>query len=85
MFGFLRDVSLPSSRSFEAETCSLARAQRCIWAAGLCPQSAYEAESAIALYRPSVAVGAAWVAKSLYQVYFESTRNVTNRDFVLFT
>ena len=53
--------SPPPPRGFEAATCSLARARRCLWAAARCPQSAYEAESTMPLYWPSDTVGAAWV------------------------
>ena len=45
-------------RNFEATTCSLARAQRFLWVAARCPQTAYEAESAMPRYRPSDTVGA---------------------------
>ena len=56
---FFRTVSPP--RGFDVATCSLARAQRLLWAAARCPQSAYEAESVMPLYYPSDTVGAAWV------------------------
>ena len=55
----LRTVSPP--RGFEAATCSLARAPRLLWEVARSLQSAYEAESAMPLYRPSDTVGAAWV------------------------
>ena len=57
---FLRAVS-PPPRGFEAATCSLARAPRLLWGVARSLQSAYEAESAMPLYRPSDTVGAAWV------------------------
>ena len=57
---FLRAVS-PPPRGFEAATCSLARAPRLLWGVARSLQSAYEAESATPLYRPSDTVGAAWV------------------------
>ena len=56
---FLRAVSPP--RGFEASTCSLARAPRLLWGVARSLQSAYEAASAMPLYRPSDTVGAAWV------------------------
>ena len=56
---FLRAVS-PPPRGFEAATCSLARAPWLILES-LALQPAYEAESAMPLYRPSDTVGAAWV------------------------
>ena len=52
----LRAVSTPP-RGFVAVTCSLACAQRILWAAARCSRSAYEAGSAMPLYRPSDAVG----------------------------
>ena len=55
----LRAVSPP--RGFEAATCSLARAPRLLWGVARSLQSAYEAESATPLYRPSDTVDAAWV------------------------
>ena len=57
---FLRAVS-PPLRGFEATTCSLARAPRLLWRVARSLQSAYEAESALPLYRLSDTVGAAWV------------------------
>ena len=57
---FLHAVS-PLPRGFEAATCSLARAPRLLWGVARSLQSAYEAESAMPLYRPSDTVGAAWV------------------------
>ena len=56
---FLRAVSPP--RGFEAATCSLARAPRLLWGVARSLQPAYEAESAMPLYRPSDTFGAAWV------------------------
>ena len=56
---FLRAVSPP--RGFEAATCSLARIPRLLWGVACSLQSAYEAESAMPLYRPLDTVGAAWV------------------------
>ena len=56
---FLRAVYPP--RGFEASTCSLARAPRLLWGVARSIQSAYEAESAMPLYRLSNTVGAAWV------------------------
>ena len=67
---FLRAVS-PPPRGFEAATCSLARAQRLPCSAACCPQSGYEAESAMPLRRPSDTVGAAWVTQRLDQAYIE--------------
>ena len=57
---FLRAVS---PRGFEAATCSLslARAPRLLWGVACSLQSAYKAESAMPLYRPSDTVGAVWV------------------------
>ena len=55
---FLRAVSPP--RGFEAATCSLARAPRLLWGVARSLQSAYEAESAMPLYRLSDTVGAVW-------------------------
>ena len=43
-----------SSSNLEATTCSLPRAQRCLWVAARCPQAAYEAGSATPLYRDTV-------------------------------
>ena len=57
---FLRVVS-PPPRGFEVAACSLARAPRLLWEVARSLQSAYEAESAMPLYRPSDTVGAAWV------------------------
>ena len=57
---FLRAVS-PPPRGFEATTCSLARAPRLLWGVARSLQSAYEAESAMPLYRLSDTVGSAWV------------------------
>ena len=57
---FLRAVS-PPPRGFEAATSSLARAPRLLWGVARSLQSAYEAESAMPLYRLSATVGAAWV------------------------
>ena len=57
---FLRAVS-PPPRGFEAATCSLARAPRLLWGVACSLQSAYEAESAMPLYRPSGTVDAVWV------------------------
>ena len=48
-------------RGFEAATCLLARAPRLLWEVARSLQPAYEAESAMPLYRPSDTVGAAWV------------------------
>ena len=56
---FLRAVYPP--RGFEASTCSLARAPRLLWGVARSIQAAYEAESAMPLYRLSNTVGAAWV------------------------
>ena len=53
------------SRNSETTTCSLARAQRCLWVAARCPQAAYEAESAMPLYRLSDTVGARWLRSAL--------------------
>ena len=55
---FLRAVS---PRGFEAATCSLARVPRLLCGVARSPQSAYEAESAMPLFRPSNTVGPAWV------------------------
>ena len=55
---FLRAVS---PRGFAEATCSLAGAPRLLWEVARCLQSAYEAESATPLYRPSDTVDAAWV------------------------
>ena len=57
---FLRAVS-PPPRGFEAATCSLARAPWLLCGVACSLQSAYEAESAMPLYRPSDTVRAAWV------------------------
>ena len=57
---FLRAVS-PPPRGFEAATCLLARAPRLLWRVARSLQPAYEAESAMPLYRPSDTFGAAWV------------------------
>ena len=56
----LRAVSPP--RGFEAATCSLARAQRLLWDVARCPQSGYEAESDMPLYRPADTIVTAWVS-----------------------
>ena len=56
---FLRAAVSP--RGFEAATCLLARAPRLLWGVARSLQPAYEAESAMPLYRPSDTVGAAWV------------------------
>ena len=54
----LRAVSPP--RGFVvAAVCSLARAHQCLWAVARCPQPAYEIESVIPRYRPSIPLGAA--------------------------
>ena len=76
---FLRAVP-PPPRGFEGATCSSARAPRLLWGVARSLQSAYEAESAIPLYRPSDTVGAAWVTYSLDQAYIEPRQNVVNRD-----
>jgi len=52
---------LLSPRGFEAATCLLARAPRLLWRVARSLQPAYEAESAMPLYRPSDTFGAAWV------------------------
>ena len=70
----------PPPRGFEGATCSSARAPRLLWGVARSLQSAYEAESAIPLYRPSDTVGAAWVTYSLDQAYIEPGQNVVNRD-----
>ena len=57
---FLRAAVSPP-RGFEAATCLLARAPRLLWGVARSLQPAYEAESAMPLYRPSDTVGAAWV------------------------
>ena len=58
---FLRAVS-PPPRGFEAVTCSLARALRLLWGIARSLRSAYEAQSAMSLYRSSdTVVGAACV------------------------
>ena len=62
----------------------LARAPRLLWGVARSLQPAYEAESAMPLYRPSDTVGAAWVTQCLDQAYFEPRQNVSNRDFVFF-
>ena len=54
-------LCLSPPRGFEAATCSLARAPRLLWGVARSLQSAYEAESAMPLYRPSDTVGAVWV------------------------
>ena len=70
-------------RGFEAATtCSLAPAPRLLVARSL--QSAYEAESAMSLYRPSDTVGEVWVTQCLDQAYIEPRQNVSNRDFIFF-
>ena len=51
----LRAVSPP--RDFEAAMCSLARAPQLLWGVARSLQSAYQAESAMPLYRPSDTVG----------------------------
>ena len=56
---FLRAVSPP--QGFEAATCSLARAPWLPWGVARSLHSAYAAESAMHLHRPSDTVGAAWV------------------------
>ena len=58
---FLRAAVSPPPRGFEAATCLLARAPRFLWGVARSLQPAYEAESAMPLYRPSDTVGAAWV------------------------
>ena len=58
-------AEVPPPRPFEATICSLARTQRCLWVAARCPQAAYEAESAILLYRPSDSVGARGLGSAL--------------------
>ena len=58
---FLRAVFRPP-RGFEAATCSLARAQRLLWDVARCPQSGYEAESDMPLYRPADTIVTAWVS-----------------------
>ena len=60
---FLRALSPP--RDFEAAMCSLARAPRLLWGVARSLQSAYEAESALPLYRASGTVGAVWVKGTL--------------------
>ena len=55
----------PPPLKFEVTTCSLARAQRCLWVAAHYPQAAYEAESAIPLNRPSGTVGARGLRSAL--------------------
>ena len=64
--------------------CSLARAPRLLWGVARCLQSAYEAESAMPLHRPSDTVGAAWVTLCLDQAYIEPRQNISNRDFIFF-
>ena len=56
---FLRAAVSP--RGFEAATCLSARAPRVLWGDARSLRPAYEAESAMPLYRPSDTVGAAWV------------------------
>ena len=56
----LRAVS-PPPLSFGAATCSLARAPRLLCGVAHSLQLAYDAESAMPLYRRSDTVGAAWV------------------------
>ena len=58
---FLRAAVSPPPRGFEAATCLLARAPRFLWGVARSLQPAYEAESAMPLYRPSDTVGAVWV------------------------
>ena len=60
----LRAVA-PPPKKIEATTCSLARAQRCLWLAVRCPQAADGAESAMSLCRPSDFVGARGLRSAL--------------------
>ena len=64
----LRAVA-PPPRNVEATTCSLARAQRCLWVAACCPQAAYGAESAMPLYRPSDGVGARGLPSTVQYIH----------------
>ena len=51
-----------------------------LWEVARSLQSAYEAESAMPLYRPSNTVGEVWVTWCLDQAYIEPRQNVSNRD-----
>ena len=79
---FLRAVS--PRRGFEAATCSLVRTPRLLWGVARSLQLAYEAESAMPLYRPSDTVCAVWVTQCLDQAYIEPRQNVSNHDFIFF-
>ena len=74
-------LALSPPRGFEAATCSLARAAGLIWGVASSLQSAYEAASAMPLYRPSDTVGAACITSCLDQAYIAPRQNVANRDF----
>ena len=84
---FLRAVAPPPPRGFEAATCSFARAQGLLWEVARCLQSAYEAESAMPLYRPSDTVGT--VQRRLRgalirDLHIEPRQNAKNHDFIFF-
>ena len=61
----------------------VARAPRLLWGVARSLQSAYEAESAMPLYRPSDTIGGAvWVTQCLDQANIEPRQNVSNREFI---